>query len=398
MSTAARFAQMQDGDPHTESTSFRSASGADIENPPINCILMDDSRIDREQIKRIAKKSRHRINLVETGSITETRERLAHHDADILFADYRVPDGNGIDFARDVLRGGKDAPQVIVVTGETDAHSTIEAIRAGAADFLPKAEITPALFDSAIENAMRARGRTTQPEAMQREQAIEELKTLRKLSLKNTTEVKSSILPLIALGWQISQGKMITGDQREELNKNVELLAQRIPALLDEMVIAAACGPESEGEQVSDMTMIVRDIVANEKLQAMRDELKISFSALPVLKACPKRARFLIEALIGAAIQFSQAGKVPEIAVGSAKDPNGNPIIWIRDNGVPLEIRKNALGNQMAMMDFETKSGDPFIWSMCQSLAEMLGASMKISTDSQDLTTVMVRFPKNAVM
>ena len=395
LNIAAQMIDTGYDDADAEQSSGRNANGSGIETPPIKCILMDDNKIDRQQIRRIAKKSHHSINLIETASIQETKERLAHQPTDILLADYRVPDGNGIHFAGDIVRGGQDAPQVIVVTGESDASSTIEAIRAGAVDFLPKSDITLELFDSAIENALRARGRTTLPDDMEREQAIHELKALKKTSLKNTTELKASVLPLIALSWQISQGKMVTGDQRDDLNKNVQELAQRIPALLDEIVIAAACGPLSEEDEIADMTMIVQDILANETLQAIADDIKISFTHLPVLKASPKRARFLIEALIGAAIQFKALGKRPEIAIGSAKDPKGNPIIWIRDNGVPLNVRKNTLGNQMALLKTTAANGDPFIWSMCQSVAETLGADLKISTDANELTTVMIRFPKS---
>ena len=397
MNKAARLIDDAEPEFDLQDADVSGAGLSAVKSPPIKCILMDDNAIDRQQIRRIAKKSRHDINLVETASIHETRERLAHQQADILIADYRVPDGNGIHFAADVLRGGDSAPQVIVVTGDTDRNSTIEAIRAGAADYLPKSDITLELFDTAIENAMRARGRVTAPDEMLRDQAVLELKNLRKLSLRNSSKVKASVLPLIALGWQISQGKMITGEKREELGQDVQELAKRIPNLLDELVITAACGSESTGDDVSDFTMIVRDIIGNDDLQLDQNDLKITCSKLPTLKVCPKRSRFLIEALINAAVQFCPLGQSPEIAMGSAKDPDGNPIIWVRDNGVPLEVRRNALGSQMIHFSGDTKIGDPFIWSMCQSLAEMLGASLKIRQTKDDLTTVMVRFNKSAL-
>ena len=143
--------------------------------------------------------------------------------------------------------------------------------------------------------------------------------------------------------------------------------------------------------------MIVRDIIGNDGLRLDENELKITCTQLPALKVCPKRMRFLIEALINAAVQFCPLGRNPEIAIGSAVDPKGNPIIWVRDNGVPLDVRKNALGNQMIHLNGKTNVGDPFIWSMCQSLAEMLGASLKIRQGSEELTTVMVRFDKSAL-
>ena len=392
MNTVATLIDDVENDFDSHVANSQGAASTGKRTPPIKCLLMDDNVFDRQQIRRTISKSRYDISLVETGSILETRERLAHQPTDILLADYRVPDGNGIHFAGDVIRGGKQAPQVIVVTGESDPGSAIEAIRAGAADYLPKSEITPDLFDAAIENALRARGRATKPDEMAPEDVVSELKSLRKMALNNVSEIKAAILPLMASSWQISQGKLFTPDQRTELKATVQQSAHHIPALLDAITVAATCGPARSADIVSDFSVIVRDIVANDRLQTDDRGVKVTCSKLPTLKICPKRSRLLIESLINAAVQFCPLGKNPEIAIGSARDPKGNPIIWVRDNGVPLGVRKNTLGTQMTHHNLDNKHGDPFIWSMCQLLAEGLGAELRIRTDANELTTVMLRF------
>lgn len=361
---------------------------------PLNCILMDDSDFDRKHIRRIADKSRYDLNLVETGSIEETRNRLAHRSADILLADYRVPDGNGITFAGDLLKAGKNAPQVIVVTGESDPTSAIEAIRAGAADYLPKADITLDLFDGAIENAIRARGRATQPEEMQRDEAVEALKSLQDLTLTRSNEIKAATLPLLALGWQVSQGKMITGKKRDDLTANMKDLAHRIPEMLDDLVIASACGTEIGPEMPVDLAAIVRDIVGNDVANNGKPRAKIECGPLPILTLCPKHVRLLLECLIGASVSSCKPGCKPEIKFSAARDPSGNPIICLQDNGVALEARKQTLGTQIASLAVPSDNGDPFIWSLCQRIAETLGAALKIRPGPESLTTIMIRFDK----
>lgn len=364
----------------------------------LDCLLMDDSEFDRKTIRRIVDKSRYDINLVETGSIEETRNRLAHRNVDILLADYRVPDGNGISFASELVKASTNAPQVIVVTGECDPTSAIEAIRAGAADYLPKADITPDLFDNAIDNAIRARGRITLPDEMERGEAVETLKSLQKLALTRGYELKAATLPLIALGWQVAQGKMITGKKREHLSGKVEALARQIPEMLDDLVIASVCGSDLEQEMETDLTAIVRDIVANNAVDNSTRNAMVTCNPLPHLTACPKRLRLLFESLINASIGFCPIDREPEITIGSARDPSGNPIILLQDNGISLNVRKQALGTQMANLAFDGEARDPFVWSMCQRVAHSLDAALKIKAGNDNTTTVMIRFDKSRLI
>ncbi|MEM7213440.1 MAG: response regulator [Pseudomonadota bacterium] len=373
------------------------ASHSDLSPPPITCVVMDDNDFDRRAIRRLADKSRHNIRLIETGSIAETRNHLAHRRADILLADYRVPDGDGIRFAGDVIRQGNEAPQVIVVTGENDTASAIEAIRAGASDYLPKEEMTLELFDDAIENAMRARGRVPQAQELPHDEVIAELTALRALSIQNSQKVKASILPLIAIGWQVSQGKIFAGPEREALQQKIESAAQGIPSLLDQLVISARCGTPATELETVDPIAILHDIADDETGAARLAKAKLTFGNLPPLKSCPRRMRLLFESLIQASIQFCPLGKQAEISIGAARDPSGRPIIWLRDNGVSLDVRKHSFGNNLAKGSLGADHADPFAWSLCQRIAQSLGAELKIKAGPENRTTVMLRFNKEHV-
>lgn len=392
MSNLARLFESPEQPDH--GTAARAPSLAtDPQRPPapIRCVLMDDSDFDRKAIRRLAEKSRYDLRVIETGSIQETKQHLLHREADILLADYRVPDGDGIKFARDIVRQGAGAPQVIVVTGEHNAASAIEAIRAGASDYLPKEEMTQDLFNSAIENALHARGRVPHAEDLPRDEAISELSSLRDVALMNARDLKASILPLLALGWQVSQGKIFAGAEREALNRKIQDSAHQLPAMIDSLVIAAQCGNFTQTDHPTDLVAILEDIAEDPAGVVRRGNAALTVGPLPQLKACPRRMRLLFESLIQASIQFCPLGKRPEISIGAARDPSHRPILWLRDNGVSLDVRKHTFGNKLSQ-SAALAEGDPFIWSLCQRLAETLDAELRIKAGPQDRTTVMLRF------
>jgi putative nucleotidyltransferase with HDIG domain len=69
------------------------------------------------------------------GSLAEARRLMGERHYDILFIDVNLPDGSGLSFIGD----RRDEQQVIIVmTGNDDLATAIQAIRAGAADFISK--------------------------------------------------------------------------------------------------------------------------------------------------------------------------------------------------------------------------------------------------------------------
>src|SRR5580658_8954993 len=73
-----------------------------------------------------------------TGASTlqAAREQLSRKRPDVVLTDLRLPDGEGIELARELPPA--DAPELIVVTGHASVDSAVAALRAGATDYLVK--------------------------------------------------------------------------------------------------------------------------------------------------------------------------------------------------------------------------------------------------------------------
>ena len=75
----------------------------------------------------------------------------ARHD--IYLVDYRLGERNGLELVREAVELGSAAP-FIVLTGQGNREIDLEAMRAGAADYLAKGEMTAPLLDRAIRYAI----------------------------------------------------------------------------------------------------------------------------------------------------------------------------------------------------------------------------------------------------
>jgi DNA-binding NtrC family response regulator len=91
----------------------------------------------------------------EAQDLAAARAAVARRDYDLVLLDLQLPDGSGLDFLP-ALRAGDSAAPVVVLTAHGSIAAAVEAVRAGAADFLQK----PADFDLlklVVDRALAAR-------------------------------------------------------------------------------------------------------------------------------------------------------------------------------------------------------------------------------------------------
>jgi signal transduction histidine kinase len=127
------------------------------EENALEVLLVDDDEEDYLLTKDVfgaIEGTRYSLRWVEDSR--SARDALREHDYDVCLVDYRLGPEDGIQLIRELRADGHDLP-VIVMTGQGDRDVDVEAARAGAADYLVKGEVTPALLERTIRYAMRSR-------------------------------------------------------------------------------------------------------------------------------------------------------------------------------------------------------------------------------------------------
>jgi len=100
-----------------------------------NILIVDDNDSIRGLFSRVLRPAGSRV--MEAGSIEECKDCLAGHSIDLLFLDLFLPDGNGLELLHALKRNSPDIP-VIIITGKGTVERAVEAMKAGAFDFLRK--------------------------------------------------------------------------------------------------------------------------------------------------------------------------------------------------------------------------------------------------------------------
>jgi len=101
-------------------------------------MIVDDEEAARYGMRRAL--TTFGYNISEAGSAEAARALLKQHEPDLLLLDVNLPGMSGLDFLRELkaANGNGNAPLVIIITAHGSERMAVEAVKAGAHDYLSK--------------------------------------------------------------------------------------------------------------------------------------------------------------------------------------------------------------------------------------------------------------------
>ena len=116
-------------------------------------LVIDDDPVQRRLLKHAIEMHGYEPHMAENGRVgIEYLKRVAER-IDVIVLDLMMPEMDGLEFMAALAATGADIP-VIVQTGQGGIETVVEAMRAGAFDFVVK-PVSPERLASAIGNALK---------------------------------------------------------------------------------------------------------------------------------------------------------------------------------------------------------------------------------------------------
>lgn len=118
-------------------------------------LIVDDSPIDRRQLKAMCDKAQLDLEFVEASGIAQMCEAMKLQTFDLIFIDYRLEDGDGLGALTLIKKDPKNrSAATIMVAGVAQAAVAVSALKSGCNDYVFKDALDPHWLKRAATNAM----------------------------------------------------------------------------------------------------------------------------------------------------------------------------------------------------------------------------------------------------
>ena len=208
---------------------------------PIKLLIVDDDDVDRLSLKRTLAKAGLNVETAEAAGPEEAMQALQSEAFDCIILDYQLPGADGLQVLHSIRSLGFRTP-VIALTGQGDEQTAVELMKAGAADYMGKGQLSPERLSRSLRHALALfRSEEARRQLLEREKAAREEAQAANRAKDEFLATLSHELrtPLNAiLGWVrlMSSGNLDAATvQRalEIIERNTRLQAQLIEDLLD---------------------------------------------------------------------------------------------------------------------------------------------------------------------
>ena len=359
----------------------------------------DDYILTRDLLHQIG---RQRFRLDWTPSFETALEAIELNQHDVYLFDYHLGQSDGLELMRQALARGCKAP-IILLTGNDDWETDVEAMKAGAADYLVKGQSGPAAAGTL--HPLRAGAERAQEELLQYAHEIErknrDLAQAVQVS-QEATKLKSQFLANVSheirtpmngvLGMtELLLDSELTVEQRdyaETAFRSAEALLDIIDSILDLSKIEAGklqleALDFSPAEVLQDVLKLVSGRARSKGLTVTAD---VSQEAHGQLRGDPVRLRQVLLNLVSNAIKFTERGEVAVKVSVAARSEQGVQLLFeVRDTGIGLTADAQArLFQPFVQADgpiTRKYGGTGLGLAICKQLIEMMDG--RVGVDSQ---------------
>jgi signal transduction histidine kinase len=354
-----------------------------VDRDAVTVLVVEDSPEDRVLYKRILRRDNANFRVLEAESAAQGLEMGQNNEVDCVLLDYHLPDADGMDFIKSFQQHAMN-PQaaIIMVTGQGNEKTAVEAMKLGALDYITKSSISEAYFAQSILNAVE-RSRLRQQISRYQRDLEKSNRSLSEFAHIVSHDLKAPLRRIVSycdLLREEAKGKL-EGDAAgyvDRLSANALRLQRFINDLLEFSRVMHA---QEEIKEV-DLNKLVQEIL--EDLDPLIEEsgAKIDVSPLPVISAYPLRLRQLFMNLINNAIKYRSKTE-PVVKVG-CEERAGDYLFWVQDNGlgIPKEYQANIFQAFQRLHTHDAIEGTGLGLSICKQVVAMHKGQIGVESEA----------------
>lgn len=292
-------------------------------------LLVEDSETSIAMIRTTLATGDRPILLTVAHDLAEARARLAKSLPDLAIVDLVLPDGKGTEL---LPADGEPAGfPIVVLTGSGNEQEAVEAMKAGALDYLVKSPQTLANMPHIVERSLREWRHITERKIAEARllEANQELEAF----VRNVShDLRTPLTPIIGFA------DYLHGHYQDRLDEQgmrmlleIKNQGERMFRMLEDLLALARVGHLERPGELVDTDDVLREVIAGLAGQIAASSLEMRTGGLPPLRLPRTLVAQVLDNLIGNAVRYA-GNDGGTIEAGGERD--GDLVrLYVRDHG-----------------------------------------------------------------
>jgi len=356
----------------------------------LRVLLVEDELADAELILRALRQS----GFEATEDVAQTAEEfialVRKNPYDVILADYKLPNWNGMESVELLRREGLDVP-VILVSGALGELTAVECIKQGAADYVLKDQLArlPGSVRRAVrEKELRQENRQGQEDLARSNQDLEQFAYVASHDLQEPLRMVATYTELL--------GERYRGKLDADADKYIHYAvdgALRMQKLVQDLLTFSRVGRQYLSLRSTDCNAVLQTALTNLEAAIRESGAVVEPAQLPVVMAGESELVQVFQNLIGNAVKFhgSESPLIRVTAEAQAKEW----VFSVADNGIGIAA-EHAEDVFVIFRRLHTRAeypGNGIGLSICKKIIEQHGGRIWFESEAAHGTTFRFTVP-----
>jgi hypothetical protein len=354
----------------------------------LGILIVDDDKGDRRQLTRALAQAGVLCECVETETIEAALGACEARDFDCAVVDYALPGNDGL-ACIPALRQRLPFMPIIMATGKGDEMIAAAAIKLGACDYIPKAQIQPQSIRRVIDGALE--------KADLQRRIAQQQEELEKFAAVLVHDLKSPITAIRAFARYIESGIRSEPPDRDTLASHCRHIGnsvRRMEALINTLYEYTKADAYVALRPV-EMHEVMSDAISNLETTIDERQARVTHGELPVVMGSHAQLTELLQNLIGNSLKYCEA-PVPIVEVAATRDGDRAWRFAVKDNGIGIaEKNRRRIFEPFERLHGTGKyEGSGLGLAICKKIVERHGGAIWCEGGGQNGSTFFFTLPE----
>jgi signal transduction histidine kinase len=374
-------------------------------------LLVEDDPGDTRLHREILRSAFLDFELQHALTLADGMQAIRDSRFDVVMLDLTLPDSFGLETVTQMCTIAQQTA-IVVLTGIDDEALAIQAVQAGAKDFLQKGEIHVGVLGRCLRYAME-RQRARRRDQQQLEQLARSNAQLQQFTSIASHDLQEPLRKVLAFGDHLRAacGDRL-GPEGDDYLRRMQDAAARMRRLVETLLEYSRLSSRAPQLRAVDLNQTMVDVLARLESCLAKNDAVVQIDPLPTVLGDPSQLHQLFQNLVADAIKFHRPDEPPRIHIYAAPrdDYSGEPPdeppdgadgwrrIAVQDNGLGIDekFHDRVFEPFQRLHGREQYDGTGMGLTICRGIAEAHGGRLELQSLPGEGSTFTVTLPHAA--